>query len=437
MHSLEGVSRMNWFLNIKTGAKLALGFGLLLFCLSVMGVISIQRAATMERASDAIVSGIIPVNNTVRDLMLQMVNLETGMRGYLVTGQEKTLSAYNNGQEQLAKDLDYLSNHYPQNSTLKELIEGKAKPEIQGLQATFANLVGMVRSGKIAEARSHISDAKAQFKVFRDTMAEINTETDHLIADARHSSHTAYTQTCTAVLGFTLFALLFGATVAWWIARLVARPLRQIAEVANGLAVGDIKQEIGLQRRDEVGQVAEAFRSLIAYQQEMADIAERMAEGDLAHTITPKSGRDVLGNAFADMLVQLNHLIGKVAHNAEIVAATSAQLSNAAEHTGQAANEIASSIQEVAQAANQSAGTSEEVARGSEQQAHAATEAAAAMTRLDTTLGRVREGSEQQQEAVDQAANGVEQAVVAVAEVTTSTGEMATTVQQTADEIGR
>src|SRR5262249_8357492 len=159
--------------------------------------------------------------------------------------------AYSSGQKQLAQDLDYLSGHCPGNSSLKDLIEGKVRPQIQGLQAAFARLIQQVRTGKIQEARSHLEEADAQFQVFHHTMEEINQETDRLRSEARGVSRSTYRQMVMTVLGFALFAFLLGGGVAWWITRLVARPLAEMAAVANRLAVGDTVQAVSLQRNDE------------------------------------------------------------------------------------------------------------------------------------------------------------------------------------------
>ena len=81
-------------------------------------------------------------------------------------------------------------------------------------------------------------------------------------------------------------------SIAWCVTHLIARPLKDMASAARGLALGDISQEITLVRKDEVGEVADAFRSLITYQREVAEVAEAMAQGDLTQNIEPKSDKD-------------------------------------------------------------------------------------------------------------------------------------------------
>jgi len=66
-----------------------------------------------------------------------------------------------------------------------------------------------------------------------------------------------------------LLALLIG----FFLSRDIARAAGQVATAAKGLAVGDLDQQITVRSGDELGQMADAVRSMIAYQHEMAEVA--------------------------------------------------------------------------------------------------------------------------------------------------------------------
>ena len=54
------------------------------------------------------------------------------------------------------------------------------------------------------------------------------------------------------------------------------------------------------------------MRDMIAYQQDMAAVANAIAQGDLTRDTHPKSGRDVLGIAFERMIANLRQLVGQL-----------------------------------------------------------------------------------------------------------------------------
>ena len=60
----------------------------------------------------------------------------------------------------------------------------------------------------------------------------------------------------------------------------ILRPLRRnakmLADAARGLARGEVEQEVTVRTRDELGEIAAAFRDMIAYQQRMTVVATRL-----------------------------------------------------------------------------------------------------------------------------------------------------------------
>lgn len=92
----------------------------------------------------------------------------------------------------------------------------------------------------------------------------------------------------------------------------IAGAVRQVAYAAQGLARGDLNQNITVESGDEIGAMAAAFREMVAYQQEMARVANAIAIGDLSQDVEPKSEVDVLGQSFARMTRNLRELVGQL-----------------------------------------------------------------------------------------------------------------------------
>ena len=207
------------------------------------------------------------------------------------------------------------------------------------------------------------------------------------------------------VLVTITLCLVATAALGWWIGRSFSVPLRQIANAGKGLALGDAEQEVSVVRHDEIGQVADSFREIIAYQREMAANADAVAQGDLTTEIAPKGERDLLGNAFASMVDSLRNLVGAVTGKAGELLETSSKLSDASTATASAAEEIGASILEVSNATDESAQTSQQIAAGSEQLALNATDAASSMNSLERAIDQVMAGSTEQQTASSEAFN--------------------------------
>ncbi|HLK56132.1 MAG TPA: nitrate- and nitrite sensing domain-containing protein [Chthonomonadaceae bacterium] len=241
-----------------------------------------------------------------------------------------------------------------------------------------------------------------------------------------------------AVKDLSLFSLLTGVALgltllfAVCITLSLVRPISELTTVASRIAQGEIEQAIHHRSRDEIGLLADAFRALIGYSQEMAAAAVTIAEGDLRQDIQPRSSKDVLGTAFAEMVVGMRTLVGDVKERAAEVVVTGSHLSTASSQTGRAAEHIAHTIQEVASAVSQAATTSQEMAQGSEQLAEAATLAAGAMEKLNGAIQQVQAQGLEQQQAVQLADNEVLQAAQSVEQVAHSARQVAENAQQSA-----
>jgi methyl-accepting chemotaxis protein len=235
------------------------------------------------------------------------------------------------------------------------------------------------------------------------------------------------------MFGAVVAALLFCIGMSYFIIRRISRDLASLREAAQNLAVGDIDQKIAIEGRHEVGLVADSFREMIAYQQQMAQVAEAIAAGDLTTKMHARSDRDRLGQALERMVQDLRRLIGEIMENVGAVTRATQSLSVEAEKSRNLADTITRSIQEMSAATEQSARSSQEIARGSEQQARSATDAAGAMERLHQAIDHVQRESRHQQEAVSHADQGMQEAARVVQSVTASAEQMAQAVQKASE----
>ncbi|MEZ4835418.1 MAG: methyl-accepting chemotaxis protein [Caldilineaceae bacterium] len=239
----------------------------------------------------------------------------------------------------------------------------------------------------------------------------------------------------------TVIFVLVLAVVIGSIIRIV-RPLTDITDVANKLAVGSIAQEIAHKSEDEIGALAESFRQMIVYQQTMAESAEALATGDLAIQVTPKSEDDVLGNAFQrmlgyqqeiaaimeqighgnlvvdvkpyserdvlsntvkTMLIRLRKAIGGVQSNAHKLLSSSRQLNQVSVQAGDATKQITETIELMAGTTQQVAQTIGQVALGAAQQAQVMERSRMIVDEQEQVVSRISQGSMRQADSIDAA----------------------------------
>jgi methyl-accepting chemotaxis protein len=146
-------------------------------------------------------------------------------------------------------------------------------------------------------------------------------------------------------------AVLVALLLAFLIGRALVGGIRQMLAAAEGIAEGDVDQEVVVRSKDELGATASAFQRMIGYLKETAAAADRIAAGDLTVEVEPKSERDALRHAFAKMVGNLRSTIEQVAGAAGEVGSSSRQMAFTSAEAGRAVGEIATAVGDVAEGA--------------------------------------------------------------------------------------
>ncbi len=141
-----------------------------------------------------------------------------------------------------------------------------------------------------------------------------------LIAETDEAEALAAVKDLTSlVTGVALIAIVAIAMISLLITGYITKPINHLVHVAQKVSEGDVSEMFGRVRsgRDEIGILIHAFQKVVAYFREMADVATRIAAGDLSHKILPRSERDKLGQAFQGMSAYLTEMASVAATIAE------------------------------------------------------------------------------------------------------------------------
>ncbi|MBN1264988.1 MAG: HAMP domain-containing protein [Anaerolineales bacterium] len=226
-----------------------------------------------------------------------------------------------------------------------------------------------------------------------------------------------------------LFVIMIGL-VYLIINRILVHPLDILVDVADRIAVGEINQDLEMERDDEVGALAKAFQNMIGYFKEMAEVTNQLAEGDFSRKINPFSEADALGVSYRRMSDNLRNLISQVSLSTRQVGGAAAQLSLTAEQAQHATDQITQTIQQVAV--------------GIGEQTSSVNQTGISMAELAKFVSKVTEGTERQSNAVTTAveyASSITESIYRVAENARSgvegSEEASTSAKEGADTVGQ
>ena len=238
------------------------------------------------------------------------------------------------------------------------------------------------------------------------------------------SKHNRYAN----VVMFAVVVSLAIVTVSILITRGITRPIAQLVDVAHAIAQGDVSQELSIGGRDEIGRLAEAFRQLISYVQDMARaateisrgnldihvtprsgndvlgtgfdrmsaylrdmgvLAEQVSQGDLRRRIAPRSSGDQLGTAFLHMQTGLTALIADIHSGSDLIASISAQVLGASSTNADALKEVGNAAEVTSSAMNEVNATAEEVRLNMEQLTESVEKNGASVSELIASINQV------------------------------------------------
>jgi methyl-accepting chemotaxis protein len=253
-----------------------------------------------------------------------------------------------------------------------------------------------------------------------------------------------------ATVGGAVAALLAIALAAM-LTRPIARGARGLAGAARRLATGDLSADVSVTSQDEMGEIARAFQAVIAAQRDLTAAASAIAGGDLTRAVRPRSAQDALGQAFSEMVDGLRGLVGRVQHNAGLVANAADRVQSAVTEVEGVVAHVTTAIQGIAAGTQETTATAQSASAAIEQLCRALTDMAQeareqaeqARTALATAMGvtavtegvalrveQVRLASDTARVAAEQGAQAVQETVAEMAAIKDIVARAATTVEE-------
>jgi methyl-accepting chemotaxis protein len=394
-------------LNIRN--KLLLGF---IAVLVITGAVAAFGYKSVIQRNETIhwVNHTYDVLGQADQVLAGMINMETGFRGYLLSGQDQFLEPYHSGKQQyqaaLTKLKDLTSDNPSQVQRWDE-IETQAVAWEQQWAQPGIELRQKANGGEATLQQVVDYEAAGGGKQYMDALRAKLAEAQQVEEDLLVVRNEQDTQTSQLVLNVTLwgnlFAISIGMGTAFFLARSISSAAQQMAAVAEGIAAGELDRKITVKSKDEMGDMAASFSRMIAYLQGMAGVAQQLAVRDLTQNVTPISEKDVLGNAFKGMVDSLRNSVSQVAESASSLGAASEQLASAADQAGQATAQISTTIQQVA--------------KGTAQQSESVSRTATSIEQMSRSIDGVARGAQDQTKAVAKAAQVTSQIASAIQQV--------------------
>lgn len=355
------------FANLSISQKLYAGFGVVLLIILVL-VLSTWRG--FEQVDDSVQLNIhtYEVINESAELLSSLVNIETGARGFAITGRDQFLEPLESGERAFQAKLAHLRQLTSDNP--------EQQRRLGELQALHDQWLGEDITGNI-ELRRQVSagtqpfdaliervsagGAKLKMDAMRRILSEIQREESALLEQRTASMNAAKSLSLTILLLGGLIATVLAISVAFMLSRSIAGRLQQVVEVARNVAQGRLDSNIERAGSDEIGTLLDAF----------ATMQERL--------------REMIGQIRAGAL-QLVSAAQNISSAATQLSVSTQEQSQAASSMAATVEELTVSINHVADNANEAHGLSSDSGRQSEEGGAVIQQTLVSMKRIAETV---------------------------------------------------
>lgn len=227
----------------------------------------IKSQMLVMNENEKMVSHTHKVLGVANDILSAAVDMETGMRGYLLAGDEKFLAPYNKGVASFDSKVTSLSKTVDDNPAQVELLgqikntigqwRGKVVEPILNLRRNIGNSKTMDdMADLIGEARG-----KKYFDQFREIMTNFQSAEQDLMVMRSDTNTSTVSFTNIIIIACVIGALVLGAGIAWFVGNSIANPLTRMTQAMRRLANGENETEVsGIDRADEIGEMAGAVQ---------------------------------------------------------------------------------------------------------------------------------------------------------------------------------
>ncbi|MBY0145204.1 CHASE3 domain-containing protein [Neobacillus niacini] len=269
--------------NIHT--KIIAGYLFILICLVLSLLIVMNRMSAMQQEVDFVSQHDIEVHNLANQIQKNVLDMETGMRGYVISGNEEYLEPYNTASRNWLDNFNKLHSLLASNGAQQRNLE-EIKPLIQNWVTNSAeNVVNQKKINNQAALDQHFNNNKgkkmtdelrAHFDSFLENQKSLTSKrVEQLNQDNNNLKITLY--------GLIIMVTLITIATAVFLSNSIVKTIKQVVRTIRSVTDSretevDLSTRIEVSTHDETQELAEAMNELLSNLEKQNWVQKGVAE---------------------------------------------------------------------------------------------------------------------------------------------------------------
>ena len=358
--------------NLKIAKKLIFSFLALSLVTAIIGAAGIYSMLQMKDSSTKLYEKQTVPLPVMSDILLNLDRLRGLSRDYILYYNQpeelKTVVANTEKYEKLYQDAVKQYEPTISSAATQTLFDETNKMFDESFMPTFEAIVqntqdknineAMVNLKKLIEINTKVTDNYTQCMQNRVNNAKANNDSNNQLANTM----------MIALIAIIAFGVCVSIVWGVWLSRALSKPINEMADAAERIAEGKLDVDITYSSKDEIGSLARSLQSasknLKLYVADISEQLGRMSQGDITADFTQEYVGDFIPikQALIKISDGLNETLAAINTSADQVNSGAEQVSDGAQELAQGATEQASSVEELAASVTEVSGKVNETA---------------------------------------------------------------------------
>ncbi|MDH3997473.1 MAG: HAMP domain-containing protein, partial [Desulfuromonadales bacterium] len=340
--------------DMKVGARMALGFGVVLALMLATIIITFWSLRTVDQNTGHVIDESLPFTLLADQMVIDAIQVQQFMTDASATHNVEVIEEARQHYLSFKSGADKFKEMFRKesdNASLKQvdaLVTAMDATYATGERMVYAYIDQGLEAGNrvMTDFDADTTQLAEQVKALQQSqITEIQDMSRQILLASEQVKNLQY------IIG--AIALALGVLIATYITRSIVKPLALAVGAAKALSVGDLTVRIDKPSKDETGQLLQAMQQMIVSSQQVVDMASKIAAGHLDVNLRQRSEHDFLIQSLAEMVAKLKEVIGNVKLSVENVASGAQSMSASSEEMSQGATEQAAAAEEASSSVEQ------------------------------------------------------------------------------------
>jgi methyl-accepting chemotaxis protein len=256
---------MNWYRNLKTVAKLMIGFGILAAMLGFVAYRGLTVAGDINDTMSVLYTRHLTGLSTAKEANLNLIYVGRAMRAAILAPERSEIETHRVNIDK------YLAGFQTQfAATEKTLVTDEGRRLAAQIKASVAEYTPLVNEAmRLVAAGDHkvaieiVAKSRVVANKLDDGLGELAQMKETLAEQANKSGDVEYAKARTMLFSIGIIGTILALALGYIIAQMIARPLAAATNLVGAVAGGDLRNTVVVTSKDEVGQMLSSVNHMV------------------------------------------------------------------------------------------------------------------------------------------------------------------------------